>query len=412
MTSLTRSTLLTALLVLPACARPDGEDLGQSVAAELCVGGSNVEGVDVSYSQPVPINWNAVKTVAGSFAIAKAAEGTAIDDTAFPSNWPAMRAAGLTRGAYHFFKGSVDGAAQANHFLAVVAANGGFQSGDLPPAVDIEYSPTASLSSLTGNTASDIARLHATLDALQSATGRLPIIYTNNNTWGILGNPSGFQAYPVWLANWGATCTASPPGLPNLKVWQYSSTGSVPGISGSVDRDRFNGTAADLLAFAGGAPSGGTCDNNVAVGDTACSQTDSTAEFVCTSPGLPSSQQWTRRACPAGQACVGTHCQPQGGGSCSCGGGATFWGTPVAASDTSCGFQVCGSDNQRYTCQSDGWHGAGNSPCNCRCANGADAQGRAINPDYTYCGYQVCGGDHQHYSCTATGWSAQHDTCN
>ena len=168
--------------------------------------------------------------------------------------------------------------------------------------------------------------------------------------------------------------------------------------------------SGSVAALAGAGP--GTCDNNVAVGDTACSQTASAAEFVCTSPGLPSSQQWTRRACPAGQACVGTHCQPQGGGSCSCSGGATFWGTPVAASDTSCGFQVCGSDNQRYSCQSDGWHGAGNSPCNCRCANGADAQGHAINPDYTYCGYQVCGGDHQHYSCTATGWSAQHDTCN
>jgi len=127
-------------------------------------------------------------------------------------------------------------------------------------------------------------------------------------------------------------------------------------------------------------------------------------------PGAPSSQQWTRHACGPGQACVGTHCQTQS--ACSCGGGSTFWGTPVAASDTSCGFQICGADNQRYTCQSDGWHGAGSSPCNCRCANGADAQGHPINPDHTYCGYQVCGGDHQHYSCTASGWSAQHDTCN
>ncbi len=100
------------------------------------------------------------------------------------------------------------------------------------------------------------------------------------------------------------------------------------------------------------------------------------------------------------------------GGSCSCGGGSTFWGTPVPASDTSCGFQVCGSDNQRYSCLSDGWHAAGNSPCNCRCTGGADVQGRPINPDYTFCGYTVCGMDHQHYTCTAGGWSAQHDSCN
>jgi len=167
--------------------------------------------------------------------------------------------------------------------------------------------------------------------------------------------------------------------------------------------------SGSVAALAGAGP--GTCDNNVAVGDTACSAGDPAAEFVCTSPGLPSSQQWTRRACSAGQACAGTHCQAQGG-SCSCGGGTTFWGTAVAASDTSCGFQICGGDNQRYACQSDGWHGTGITGCNCRCSGGADAQGRPINADHTYCGYQVCGGDHQHYACTATGWSAQHDSCN
>jgi hypothetical protein len=168
--------------------------------------------------------------------------------------------------------------------------------------------------------------------------------------------------------------------------------------------------SGSVSALASATPA--TCDNNVAVGNTACNPADPGAQFVCTSPGLPSSQQWTRQVCPTGQSCVGTHCQPSGGGSCSCSGGATFWGTPVPATATSCGFQVCGGDNQRYTCQSDGWHAAGNSPCNCRCANGADSQGRAINPDYTFCGYTVCGSDHQHYACTAGGWSAQHDTCN
>lgn len=52
-----------------------------------------------------------------------------------------------------------------------------------------------------------------------------------------------------------------------------------------------------------------TCDNNVAVGDTACSGADRSAQFVCTFPGQPSGQQWTRQVCPAGQSCLSTHCQ-------------------------------------------------------------------------------------------------------
>jgi hypothetical protein len=37
-------------------------------------------------------------------------------------------------------------------------------------------------------------------------------------------------------------------------IWQYGSTGTVPGISGDVDVDRFNGTLDDLKKLAGAAP--------------------------------------------------------------------------------------------------------------------------------------------------------------
>ena len=99
------------------------------------------------------------------------------------------------------------------------------------------------------------------------------------------------------------------------------------------------------------------------------------------------------------------------GSSCSCSGGWTYWQTTIPASDTSCGFQVCGGDNQLYVCQSYGWQAVGGSPCDCRCTDGVNSQGYSINPDYTYCGYTVCGTDFQNYTCTASGWSAQHDTC-
>lgn len=100
-----------------------------------------------------------------------------------------------------------------------------------------------------------------------------------------------------------------------------------------------------------------------------------------------------------------------GGGGCSCSGGSTYWGSAVNPADTSCGFRVCGGDNQLYECTSGGWVSAGGSPCNCRCTNGVNSQGQAINPDHTYCNYQVCGSDHQIYKCTSSGWSGQGTAC-
>ncbi len=100
-----------------------------------------------------------------------------------------------------------------------------------------------------------------------------------------------------------------------------------------------------------------------------------------------------------------------GAPACSCGGGATIGNKPIPASDTYCGFEVCGGDDQLYACQSDGWHGMGGSPCNCSCAGGTDSHGNAIKPEYTYCGYSVCGADHQHYVCGGGGWVGQQDVC-
>jgi GH25 family lysozyme M1 (1,4-beta-N-acetylmuramidase) len=326
MTTSHHRIIACALLALSACSTSyDAEPIEVSTQQDLCNGGSNVEGVDVSHWQGTGVNWSAVRTTAGSFAIAKASEGTGISDDTFSTNWPALRSNGFVRGAYHFFIGGLAGAAQADRFMSAVNASGGFLTGDLPPAVDVE------VIGLSGNPAGDVSRLHDLLNRLQATTGRLPIIYTNNETWRQLGNPSGFESYPVWLANWGATCTSMPPGLVNLKFWQYTSTGSVPGISGSVDRDRFNGTASDLIAFAGGSSGATTCDNNVPVGGTACNPADPGAQFVCTSPGLPSNQQWTRQPCSSGQSCSGTHCQG-GGGVPACGFGLFCAGNQIPGS--------------------------------------------------------------------------------
>ena len=41
-------------------------------------------------------------------------------------------------------------------------------------------------------------------------------------------------------------------------LWQYTATGRVPGISGDVDRNAFNGSESQWRAFLAATTSGGT----------------------------------------------------------------------------------------------------------------------------------------------------------
>ena len=79
----------------------------------------------------------------------------------------------------------------------------------------------------------------------------MPMIYTNYDTWVyILGDPTDFADYPLWIANY---TPASSPLIPSAwsdwVFWQHSETGSVGGVSGNVDLDRFQGTQDDLDDF-------------------------------------------------------------------------------------------------------------------------------------------------------------------
>src|SRR5256885_1336394 len=100
---------------------------------------NTLSGIDVSHYQGT-IDWGKVKSAGMAFAYTKATESTGSTDSQFAVNWPAMKAAGLLRGAYHFFHADQDATAQANHFLQVVDIG----PGDLPAVIDIESTSNAS----------------------------------------------------------------------------------------------------------------------------------------------------------------------------------------------------------------------------------------------------------------------------
>lgn len=203
-------------------------------------------GVDVSHYQGT-INWSSVKAAGIQFAWIKATEGTSYTDPEFSANYLHAYNNKVIRGAYHFARPDLSGGATQADFFA---SHGGAWSADnltLPGMLDLEggcYGKTQS------GMQSWILNFY---NEYKSRTTRDVVIYTSPSWWNTCtGGWSGMSTRsPLWVADW---TTASNPTIPNgfpyATVWQYTDSGSVSGISGAVDRDRFNGDHTRLLALA------------------------------------------------------------------------------------------------------------------------------------------------------------------
>ncbi|MGW8957192.1 GH25 family lysozyme [Paenibacillus sp. NPDC055715] len=204
----------------------------------------HAQGIDVSHYNG-NIDWQQVAAAGKTFAFIKATEGKTYQDNLFLANVQGARDANILVGAYHFLNATTtDGARQeaANFARAIESAGGRL---DLPPVLDYENNPKG----LTPAQISEVA--HAFLDETEKLTGRLPIVYTGN-VFASKFDPT-FSMYKLWVARYSTT--QKPTAVPawnNWWAWQYSSTGSVPGIRGNVDLNEFNGTIDQLRSSLAG----------------------------------------------------------------------------------------------------------------------------------------------------------------
>lgn len=195
-------------------------------------------GIDVSHYQG-NIDWGQVKASGVDFAFAKAAQGTTGSDSQFAANWAGMKSAGVLRGAYDFYNVGQNPKSQAADFLGKFKLD----SGDLPPMVDIE-TESAGAESNSGL----ITDLHTYISVIKSECGVEPFIYTGPYFWNDHLDGS-FSAGPLWVAEYGVSQPKPTNGWGVWTIWQYSQSGSVPGISGAVDLDYFNGGLDQLKKF-------------------------------------------------------------------------------------------------------------------------------------------------------------------
>ena len=199
-----------------------------------------VSGIDVSAYQGV-INWNAVAASGVKFAMVRVGNTKYGLDKYFVQNVVGANAAGIRVGAYVYSYAMNPAEAAADAQLAVSAM--GNLPISFPVAIDIEDPSQANLSQ-----AEQLAIVNTFCSVIYAA-GYQPMVYSYKN-W--LATKLGVTAWDHWVANYSSAM-----GFPGT-MWQYSSSGAVPGIAGNCDvnyvmKDYFTTIPATGLSTQNGA---------------------------------------------------------------------------------------------------------------------------------------------------------------
>lgn len=179
--------------------------------------------IDVSTWQG-NIDWSEVKADGVQGAIIRAGFGKVASqkDNKFERNYTNAKAAGMPIGAYWYsYATSVaDAKKEAEVCLSILKG----KQFEYPIYYDLEDP------SMTGCGKSVLTQIATTFCETLESAGYYVGIYSNPNWLNNYLNYNTVKKYTLWLAHWGVSEPSYECGL-----WQYSSSGSVSGISGRVD---------------------------------------------------------------------------------------------------------------------------------------------------------------------------------
>lgn len=190
---------------------------------------TTMKGIDVSAYQS-NIDFNKVKRAGIEVAYIKATEGISYTNPYLRKHAVVAKAAGVKVGFYHFFRArSVANAVQqAQHFVNAISG----LSYDCKLALDIETTESLGKSALN-------SYAKAFLDRVALLIGKTPVLYSYTSFINSYLT-SALNSYPLWVADYRSGSPASNSVWGSRWIgWQYSSTGTVSGISGQVDLDVF-----------------------------------------------------------------------------------------------------------------------------------------------------------------------------
>lgn len=186
---------------------------------------ANLTGIDVSKHQG-KIDWKKVKGAGIQFAMIRAGYGRydKQKDEQFETNYAGAKSAGIPVGAYHYSyaKTAEQAKEEAKTFLSWIKG----KNFEFPLAFDIEDNSQAGLGK---QVISDMIR--AFCEEVESA-GYYVSVYANKDWLVNRIDDDCKKKYDIWLAEWR---DGKPTYTGTYGMWQYTSDGSVDGISGRVD---------------------------------------------------------------------------------------------------------------------------------------------------------------------------------
>lgn len=196
-----------------------------------CLSGDYQVGIDVSAWQS-QIDWQQVKAAGVDYVMIRigwrgSEQGTLFEDECFRSHYDGAAAAGLKIGGYFFSQAvSVEEAKiEAEYVLELL----GDRELQMPLIFDWEQmNSTDRTATMDARTLTDCAITFC--DAVKAA-GFEPGIYFNLDLAERLMYLTELTDYRFWLALYSPTMSYPY----KIDMWQYTNTGSVPGIEGDVD---------------------------------------------------------------------------------------------------------------------------------------------------------------------------------
>lgn len=211
-------------------------------------------GIDVSSYQG-NVNWASAYSGGVRFAVVKATEGSGYTNPYFSSQINGATDADIVAGAYDFADfNTVSATTEANHFLSV--AGNYVREGYIRPVLDMEGS-----TSMTKTQVSNYVKSWA--NTVYNATGVLTIVYASQSfASSYFDSTVPAQPTQFWIAHYnGQNLYTGSPGsttpYSTWTMWQVSSTGSIPGVSGNCDLDTYNGDINGMIGDSGAVSSSG-----------------------------------------------------------------------------------------------------------------------------------------------------------
>lgn len=192
---------------------------------------TSLRGIDVSKHNG-NIDWAKVKAAGIKYAIIRCGFGDDIasqDDSKWAYNVSECERLGIPYGVYIYSYATslAHVQSEASHCIRLLKGH----KPAYPVFLDLEDDCMKNFSNAT------LASMTQAWATKIMSAGYTPGVYSSKNWWTNKLTSSVFNNYCKWVAQWNSSCTYTG----TYHAWQYSSTGSVNGISGNVDMNYWYG---------------------------------------------------------------------------------------------------------------------------------------------------------------------------